>query len=777
MAGDAYLDNLNDPQRQAVECTEGPVMIIAGAGSGKTRVLTYRIVHLLKKGVDPFNILALTFTNKAAREMKSRIAAQAGEESRNLWMGTFHSVFARLLRAEGERLGYPSNFAIYDTDDSKSLIRNILKEMGLDDKVYKPSSVLGRISAAKNNLMSWSDYQASRELVSADEQGNRPLLGAVFEKYAQRCFKAGAMDFDDLLYNMYVLLRNFPDRLDKYQDKFRYVLLDEFQDTNYAQYVIVRKIAARHENICVVGDDAQSIYAFRGANIQNILSFGKDYPDLNIFKLEQNYRSTKNIVGAANSVIVNNRRQLRKEVWTGNAEGEKVRVLRALSDNEEGSLVAHAIYGQKMNHQLKASDFAVLYRTNAQSRSLEEALRRLNIPYRIYGGVSFYARREIKDLLAYFRLAVNPRDEEALRRVINYPARGIGKASIDKLVIAADRNGKSIWEVIRQLDTDPAGIASGTREKIADFAAMIESFHAELPKKDAYDLASHIASRTGILKDLYNDRTPEGISHYENIQELLNGIKEFADKGVTALPAPSEELTGEGLRTLDLFLQDIALLTDAETQDDTDTEKVSLMTVHMAKGLEFKQVFVTGLEENLFPSQMSMNSREDLEEERRLFYVAMTRAEERLTVTWSATRYRWGKLVHGEPSRFLDEIDPKYLEVEQRHWTPDEETAWEFPAQPLVMKPRPEKRKDEFVRGNWKPLKKIIMKNDAGAQDFSASDPGQIVAGMEVEHQKFGAGKVIQVEGELPEAKAIVFFKGFGNKKLLLKYAKLKIVK
>ncbi len=776
-----YLSQLNDPQQQAVQCTEGPVMIIAGAGSGKTRVLTYRIAHLMKQGVDSFNILALTFTNKAAREMKQRIGMLAGEDARNLWMGTFHSVFARILRVEAARIGYPNNFTIYDTDDSKSLIKTILKENNLDDKTYKPSSVLARISSAKNNLLSWRDYRDNTDLMNDDMLSGRPRLAELFEMYSKRCMKSGAMDFDDLLYNTYVLLKNFPDELHKYQHKFKYVLVDEFQDTNYVQYVIVRKISAQHENICVVGDDAQSIYAFRGANIRNILSFEKDYPDLKTFRLEQNYRSTKSIVGAANSVIRHNKNQLRKEVWTANDQGEKIRVLRALSDNEEGSIIAHAIFQEKMNHQLRHSDFAVLYRTNAQSRSLEEALRRLNIPYRIYGGMSFYARKEIKDLLAYCRLAVNPHDEEAIKRVINYPARGIGQATVDKLIVAAAGSQKSIWNIMENIREEHTGIAGATCDKISDFVAMIKSFGIMLPVHDAYNLASHIASHSGILREFYQDKTPEGVSHYENIQELLNGIREFSEAGTTALPAPSSELNESGIRTLDQFMQDIALLTDSENNEDGNTDRVSLMTAHMAKGLEFKQVFIAGMEENLFPSQMSMHSREDLEEERRLFYVAMTRAEQKLTVTYSVSRYRWGNLIGCEPSRFIEEIHPDYIEMTlPSSQMQTAESSWgDFD---LADNSHPRlfaKRKNAFSKNNLKPLKKIHSSSapDSIAENFTPDDPNQILAGMEVEHQKFGTGKVVNIEGNFPDHKATVFFPGLGNKQLLLRYARLKIVR
>ncbi|MFI5219105.1 MAG: ATP-dependent helicase [Bacteroidia bacterium] len=785
-----YLEQLNESQRQAVLCTDGPVMIIAGAGSGKTRVLTYRVAHLMKQGTDAFNILALTFTNKAAREMKQRISTLAGDDARNLWMGTFHSVFAKILRFEAQRLGYPSNFTIYDTDDSKSLIKTIVKENNLDDKTYKPSLVLSRISSAKNSLMNYKDYAENTELVNDDRLSGKPLLGKIFELYSKRCFKSGAMDFDDLLYNTYMLLKNFPDALNKYQHKFKYILVDEFQDTNHLQYVIVRKIAALNENICVVGDDAQSIYAFRGANIQNILSFEKDYPDLNIFKLEQNYRSTKNIVNAANSVILNNRNQLRKEVWTDNDHGDKIRVLRALSDNEEGNIVANCIFEDKMNNQLLNKEFAILYRTNAQSRSFEEALRRLNIPYRIYGGLSFYARKEIKDMLAYFRLTINPKDEEALKRVINYPTRGIGQTSIDKLIVAADVAEKSIWEVMENIHNENTGIATNTSEKIADFVSKIKSFHVLLKTHNAYELASHIAHATEILRELYNDKTPEGLSHYENIQELLNGIKEFTETGNSPLSEVSSQWEGtsppsgesEGA-SLDKFMQDIALLTDAENKEDGSDDKVSLMTVHSAKGLEFKHVFAVGLEENLFPSQMSMLSRADLEEERRLFYVAMTRAEKKLTVTYAVSRYRWGTLTGCEPSRFIDEINPDFIEFSNISKTKETETTWgtfddDFSQSRLNTKRIPIKSGQKPKgRENFVPLRKI-QKTSVPQQDngFVADDPSRIVVGMEVQHQKFGTGKVINLEGNFPDNKATVFFQGHGNKQLLLKYAKLKIV-
>ena len=779
-----FLKDLNEPQQQAVQSTEGPVIIIAGAGSGKTRVLTYRIAYLLTQGKDPFSILALTFTNKAAREMKSRIGTLVGEEAKNLWMGTFHSVFAKMLRIEGSRLGYPSNFTIYDTDDSRSLMRDILRQEQIDDKIYRPNYVLNRISSAKNNLFSYQDYQDNVELVNQDNMAGKGKIGMLFEKYVKRCFKAGAMDFDDLLYNTYVLLSKFPDVLHKYQNKFKYLLVDEFQDTNFAQYVIVKKLAAQHENICVVGDDAQSIYAFRGATILNILNFEKDYPDLGTYKLEQNYRSTKNIVGAANDVIANNQEQLRKEIWTDNVEGEKVKLLRAVSDNEEGNMVASAIFQEKMNKQLFNKDFAILYRTNAQSRSMEEGLRKLGIPYRVFGGVSFYQRKEIKDLLAYFRLTINHNDEEALKRVINYPKREIGATTLNKLIVAADENDRSLWQMIDDVYSCPAAISSRARTKIAGFVSMIKSFAVQLKTQSAYDLASHIASSTGLLKELYSDKTPEGLSRYENIQELLNGIKEFTDEGVYALENPSSELEANEGRTLDIYMQDIALLTDSDGQkDDGDNDKVSMMTVHAAKGLEFKNVFVVGIEENLFPSQMSMNSREDLEEERRLFYVAMTRAEEKLYLSYATSRYRWGNLISCEPSRFIDEIGDQYIDKPTERVVPDtthlnnwsnfgnnRSTAY----RDAVRKRKQSKPKAAApVPSN---LKKLNKAKREAPLDFDGDDVSKIVVGMSVEHHRFGPGKVINMEGQYPNNKATIVFDKQGQKQLLLKYAKLKII-
>lgn len=802
-----YLDQLNEVQREAVKQTDGPVMIIAGAGSGKTRVLTFRIAYLIEKGNDPFNILALTFTNKAAREMKERISKVVGNEARNLWMGTFHSVFARILRIEADKINYPSNFTIYDSDDSKSLIRDILKEQNLDDKTYKPSAVLNRISSAKNNLYNWMEYQQNTELTNDDQASGKPKMGLLFELYSKRCFKAGAMDFDDILYNTWKLFQEHPEVLYKYQTKFKYVMVDEFQDTNFAQYIIVKRLSAMHQNICVVGDDAQSIYAFRGANIQNILNFERDFPEIKTFKLEQNYRSTKTIVQAANSVITFNKNQLQKEVWTENHHGEKIKLLKAISDNEEGNQVALSIFEEKMNQHNRHKDFAILYRTNAQSRSMEEALRRRNIPYRVFGGVSFYNRKEIKDLLAYFRMAINPLDEEAMKRIINYPARGIGKTTIDRIVVHAAQENVSVWNVLENIHEFKAGINGGIRDKVAEFAVMVRSWQVMLPNHTAYELASHIAGVSGLLKELYNDRTPEGVSHYENIQELLNGIREFSENGKIPLESPSAEQDLPALRTLDLYLQDIALLTDADNDKDGDDDKVSLMTIHSSKGLEFKNVYIVGLEENLFPSQLSVNSRTDLEEERRLFYVAITRAEKKLTLSMAATRYRWGNLIMCEPSRFLEEIDSSCIELpaqknEGLFDQSDERGGWgnyggggnyggnrnfqrnTKSTQGGSNKPKagPLKNSDKALPvTNGSPVpqgfKKINQAKVAPpVSDFVADDPSKITMGVFVEHQRFGRGQVISIEGRPPENKATILFEDQGQKQLLLKFAKLRLV-
>ncbi len=760
------LNDLNEVQRNAVMQIDGPVMVIAGAGSGKTRVLTYRVAYLLNYGIDPFNILALTFTNKAAREMKERILQLVGTtDARNVWMGTFHSIFARILRIEGHLLGYPSNYTIYDTDDSKSLIKSILKGLNLDPKIYPPGYLLSQISTAKSNLISPETYNNDVELINRDKACGKPFTGNIFTIYNKRCKNAAAMDFDDLLFNMNLLLRDFPEMLLKYQKKFKYILVDEYQDTNYAQYLIVKKLAANDENICVVGDDAQSIYSFRGANIENIFKFKNDYPDVKIFKLEQNYRSTKNIVNAANSIIVNNKRQIFKKIWTDNEEGKKIKLLRASTDSQEGILVANSIFEIKMNNQLLNDAFAVLYRTNAQSRSIEEALRKQNIPYRIYGGFSFYKRKEIKDLLAYFRLAINNSDEEALKRIINYPARGIGQTTIEKIIVAADNFGKTTWEIIENIDKYDLSINKGIKSKIDNFAIMIRSFIARIKTKNAYEIAHEIASSTGILKDLYEDKSPEGISRYENIEELLNGIKEFSETATF----DSEE-NDNSIRTLDVYMQDIALLTDADKEDKDDRDKVSLMTIHSAKGLEFPYVFIVGLEENLFPSIHSIGERADLEEERRLFYVALTRAGEAATLSYAENRYRWGTLTTCEPSRFIEEIDTEFIELPKKVSFHPSEAHSDKKHVKKTYKTIYDKRR----------LKKIdeLRQSDKNENDtFNYAQPETVQTGMQIEHKRFGKGKVISIEGVGPNRKATVFFPTVGQKNLLLKYAKLKIIK
>jgi DNA helicase-2/ATP-dependent DNA helicase PcrA len=762
------LEQLNNKQREAVEALTGPVMVIAGAGSGKTRVLTYRVAHLLNQGVDPFNILALTFTNKASREMKERIIRLVGNaDAKNVWMGTFHSLFARVLRSEAYRLGFPSHFSIYDTDDTKRLIKTIIKNIDLDDKIYSPGYIANRISGAKANLITAEAYNSNDEILTHDKLAGKPFIGEIYKQYKARCFRASAMDFDDLLLNTFILLESFPDVLLKYQMKFNFILVDEYQDTNHAQYMILKKLAARDENICVVGDDAQSIYGFRGANIQNILNFKRDYPDALEFKLEQNYRSTQTIVNAANTVIIKNKDQIYKEIWTENEEGNLIELLKAQSDNEEGTLVANSIFGIKMNEHVRNDTFAVLYRTNAQSRSIEEALRRLNIPYRIYGGLSFYNRKEIKDLLAYFRLSINHNDEEALKRIINYPARGIGKTSQESIIVAADQADKPMWEVIDNPGQHNLGLNSGTQSKLTAFVTMIKSFSAQVRTKNAFELAKLIAHSSGIMKDLNEDKTPEGISRYENIEELLNAIKEFSDKPKEVLPGEETKMQADGtsIPTLDEFMQDVALLTDADVQDKDDGDKVSLMTIHAAKGLEFPYVFIVGLEENLFPSIQSLGSRADLEEERRLFYVALTRAQKKVTISYAQNRYRWGNLTLCEPSRFIDEIDRRFVAFPSRPGDKKLPFGLQFPS-----------GQSQPFRKN---LKKVNNLSTASSGDNSlnaGATADQIIPGIEVEHARFGKGKVISVEGSGQSRKASVFFRNVGQKQLLLQYARLKIV-
>ncbi|HVD98617.1 MAG TPA: UvrD-helicase domain-containing protein [Cytophagaceae bacterium] len=745
----SFLDSLNDVQKQAVTHTEGPVMIIAGAGSGKTRVLTYRIAYLMQKGVDPYNILSLTFTNKAAKEMRERIEKVVGSEARSLWMGTFHSVFARILRSEAPRLGYPSNFTIYDTDDTKSVIKQILKEMNLDDKIYKPAAVLNRISAAKNRLISWREYNNNAILIGEDREAQRPEIGRIYKTYSERCFKSGAMDFDDLLFNTSILLRDHLEVLNKYQNLFRYVMVDEFQDTNICQYYITRKLAAQNRNICVVGDDAQSIYAFRGADIQNILNFEKDYPELQIFKLEQNYRSTQTIVHAANDVISRNKAQLKKNVWTSNDEGNPIEVIKANSDNEEGMLVATSIFEEKMNKQLKNNDFAILYRTNSQSRPIEEALRRMNIKYKIVGGMSFYQRKEIKDLIAYIRFTINPNDDEAFKRIINYPKRGIGDSTITKIREVSIDQGASIWDILCNINSVLPARQSAT---IEDFVNKIKLFQYAAQNKDAFEAVSEIAKESGILRELYDDKTIEGLSRYENLQALLNAVKAFVD-------TPDRED-----KSLGVFLQEVSLLTDADDEKDKDKDKVTLMTIHSSKGLEFKHVFIVGLEENLFPSQMRITSREDLEEERRLFYVAVTRAETYLTFSYATERYLYGTKKSCEPSRFLTEFNPKYLKLSHKMLVPEQapaSTANVNYARPLAK---------NLVQQPLKPKTSYVP-----PADFKPSDTSYLKEGMRVEHPKFGFGLVKKMDISGTDRKATIEFNEVGEKTLILSFAKLRI--
>ena len=776
----SYLEVLNEAQKEAVLQKEGPMIIIAGAGSGKTRVLTYRIAHLMENGVDPFNILALTFTNKAAREMKSRIATVVGQsESRNLWMGTFHSVFARILRSEAEKLGYPSNFTIYDTQDSVRLITSIIKEMQLEKDKYKPKQVLHRISQFKNSLITVRAYYQNPELIESDRSAGRPETGAIYKAYVDRCFKAGAMDFDDLLLRTNELLTRYPEVLAKYQDRFRYILVDEYQDTNHSQYLIVRALADRYQNICVVGDDSQSIYAFRGANIQNILNFQKDYEGVRIFKLEQNYRSSKNIVNAANSVIEKNRTKLEKEIWTSNEEGGRIRVMRTFSEGDEGRFVASSIFENKMQHQLQSNHFTVLYRTNAQSRAIEDALRKKNIKYRIYGGLSFYQRKEIKDVLAYLRLLVNPSDEEALKRVINYPARGIGQTTLDRLVLAANQHELSIFEVLLRMDSINLGVNSGIKSKLRNFANMILSLQIEARTKDAFEVANQVVRTTRLLRDIESEGTPEAISRVENVQELLNGLRDFIVE---------QKEKGEDA-SLEFFLEDVALATDFDKEKD-DEPRVSLMTIHLAKGLEFPYVYIVGLEENLFPSAMSMNTRSEIEEERRLFYVALTRAERQVYLSYAQSRYRWGKLIDCEPSRFLEEIDERFLEylspktesrpnafLSEDLFAPPDQDRIRF-KKPLTRKPvkrSPEKRekenKPQATRPAGRNYTKLSEVKKGGAPDAEGLNTGSIV-----EHGKFGRGEVISLEGAGGNQKAEIRFDSGETKKLLLQFARLKII-
>lgn len=817
-----YLKGLNERQKEAVLHINGPLMIIAGAGSGKTKVLTTRIAHLMANGVDAFNILALTFTNKAAKEMKERIEHILGNsDARNLYIGTFHSVFARILRGEANRLGYPNNFTIYDTDDAKSVIKAVVNEMNLDDKHYKPNIVYNRISSAKNALVNAEEYANDYSIQQEDMRSNRPAIAKIFDAYTKRCFKNGAMDFDDLLIKMYELLKHFPEALSKFQRKFKYILIDEYQDTNPAQYEIIKLLGAMHENVCVVGDDAQSIYSFRGATIENILQFQKDYDDVKVVKLEQNYRSTQNILHVANEIISNNKGQIEKTLFTENVQGEKIRLVRTMSDNDEGKFVADTIQEQKLRNHFYNKDFAILYRTNAQSRAFEEALRRMGIAYTIYGGISFYQRKEIKDYISYLRVLVNPNEEEALKRIINYPARGIGKTSVDRAILAANENNISFWQVLER--AREFGFKGGTLEAIENFVLMIKSFSSMLQHKSAYEIAVHVGKQTNFVKELFNDKSTEGVARYENIQELLNSIKEWVDNSSEpiaaqqpaeeealdegssiglfskqkeevqqdATPGTGDEVIDDGDRSLGAYLQQITLLTDADNKN-ADADTVKLMTIHAAKGLEFSCVFAAGLEESLFPNAMSINTREELEEERRLFYVVITRAKQKLWISHANSRYRFGSLIQNEPSRFINEIPEEYLDRSfagggtrngpgrsafdrmngGSFGAPEKSTAWQAEKQYGA----PPGRKKEAAPAYLGPKPQTKVTEHQPSAGFSASDTSDLQTGQRVEHQKFGFGEVMKIEGSTHNPIAMVKFELNGEKKIMLNYAKLRII-
>lgn len=771
----AYLDGLNEQQKEAVLHLKGPLMIIAGAGSGKTKVLTSRIAHLMHSGVDAFSILALTFTNKAAKEMKSRIEKTLGNtEARNLYIGTFHSIFARILRAEANKLGYPQSFTIYDTDDARSVIKAVVNEMGLDDKQYKSNIVYNRISSAKNALVGPLEYAMDTFIKQEDAIANRPAIGDIYASYAARCFKNGAMDFDDLLFKMHELLSGFPDVLHKYQHTFKYLLIDEYQDTNPVQYQIAKLLAAVHENICVVGDDAQSIYSFRGATIENIVQFQKDYDDVRLIKLEQNYRSSKSILEIANHVIKNNQGQIPKVLWTENEEGEKIKLVRTMTDNDEGRFIADAIQENKLRNHFYNSDFAILYRTNAQSRSFEESLRRSGIPYKIYGGLSFYQRKEVKDYIAYLRIIANTKDEEGLKRIINYPARGIGKTTIEKCLVIAGEQNITFFEVLEK--AKGYGFKAGTLTAIEEFVTMIKYFQNQLTKHNAYDVAVQVGKHTNIVKELFNDKSTEGLARYENIQELLNSIKEWTE-------SPSNEEGELGDKSLGSYLQQITLITDVDTEVENE-DTIKLMTVHAAKGLEFDCVFVVGLEESLFPSGMSVNTREELEEERRLFYVAITRAKKHLWLSYANTRYRFGQLVQNEPSRFIEELpEDKLDKTSAGGGAKNQSSGWGSAYERMhggnqsgywnASKPKVENSKPSYL-----PVTppKTVHKSHIPSLNFTAADPSALEAGMKVEHQKFGFGRIKIIEGSAHNPIATIDFEANGEKKIMLNYAKLSIV-
>jgi len=771
-----YLNDLNKVQREAVEQITGPALVIAGAGSGKTRVLTYRIVHMLNKGVAPSSILALTFTNKAAKEMKNRISEIVGfGTAKYLWMGTFHSTFAKILRTAHKAIDYPSSFSIYDSQDSKNLIKSICNDFKIDIKEYKPKDILARISFAKNNLVTANSYSNNPQIRKSDERSRKPELHRIYLEYEKRCKIAGAMDFDDLLFKTNFLFDKFPEILNKYRNQFKYILVDEYQDTNFSQYLIIKKLADAHQNLCVVGDDAQSIYSFRGARIENILNFKKDYPSNKVYKLEQNYRSTQNIVDAANSVISKNKHQIKKNVFSENEEGNKIKIITAYNDHEEGYLIANSINDIVFDEHDSFSDFAILYRTNAQSRILEEALRKKNIPYKIYGGISFYQRKEIKDLLSYLRLAINPLDDESFKRVVNYPKRGVGKTSLDKFTYFASKSSMSLWQAAIKLNESSIGLSSSVVKKILSFVNLIYRFAEKVNNTDAHELARQIASESGVLKDLYNDKSPEGVSRHENIQELLNGIKEFTISSI-------EEDDDKKLVTLNEYIENVSLLTDEDKGNKEDNDRVSLMTIHSAKGLEFKNVYLSGLEEDLFPSKY-VTQAADLEEERRLFYVAITRAEKKLFISYATKRYKWGNLANTTSSRFLRDIEDKFLDYQiissykdkfagfnkdkNKYNGNNEEKYTSFKQTKTI---NPDLSKTRF---------KKIIKKEAKIIDLnkaSLNKKGNVTVGSIVEHDRFGQGDVISLEGEFPNIKAMINFKTSGKKQILLKFAKLKLI-
>ena len=762
-----YLNNLNKAQKEAVTQYEGPSLVIAGAGSGKTRVLTYRIAYILDQGIKPHNVLALTFTNKAASEMKERIAEMVGKDkARQLWMGTFHSIFARILRFEHKATDYSGNYTIYDSVDSKNLIRKIIKELSLDEKVYKPNQVLGRISSAKNNLITCQSYGNNGQLIQQDEKARRPRISDIFRIYSSRLLKADAMDFDDLLLNINILFRDHPAILEKYQQKFRYIFVDEYQDTNFSQYLIVKKLSQKYRHVCVVGDDAQSIYSFRGAKIENILNFQKDYPEARVFKLERNYRSTQTIVDAANSMIRKNENQIPKEVYSEEEIGDKIEVMASYTDTEEAYNIARSIAGKINNEGLDYKDFAILYRTNAQSRNFEEAFRRYNLPYKIYGGISFYQRKEIKDMLAYLRLTLNFNDEEALLRIINFPARGIGKTTLAKIQAYAGEHALTLWQLIEAPEQHPIDISKSAASKVKSFAAMIQDFAKTADEKDAYQTALAIAEKSGIINEFKNPATLQEQNKFENLQEILNGIKDF-----------TERYEGEGTPSLREYIENVSLLTNADLEDEEDLNKVTIMTMHSAKGLEFKNVYLAGMEEGLFPSKMSISTDKELEEERRLFYVALTRAEEKAILSYANNRYKWGVSSRSQPSRFIRDIDPRYL-IQPEPEAMEEEASGSDHGRPRSTT---EASFQPGLSGNEKNRKFTkIGERPKSSQRPSGKEPaynGQLQVGMRVNHDRFGEGEVVDIEANAPNnTKATIEFNKYGKKQLLLKFAKLKII-